>query len=516
VKADANASGDALSLLDYVATIKRRRVVVLLALVLVPAAAIAVSLFQHPVYRGTAKVLVSQQNLAQTVAGVPDPAATQDPLRTLQTQADLAHITAIADRLRRAVGTTMTVPQILRACSVTPKTNSNLLVFSCESGDASLARRLATGYAQQYTLYRHQLDTGSLRSARRDILAQVAKLDGTTSAVEAAERAALLEKAQQLQTLESLQASNVAVVQVAAAATQISPRPVRNGMLGVLLGGVLGIGLVFLLEALDTRVQSTEEVERLLGLPLLARIPAPPRRLQQLGQLVMSADPNGPHAEPFRVLRTNLDFFNLQTGARTIMVTSAVEQEGKSTTIANLALALSRAGHRVVLVDLDLRRPTLARTFGVEGAVGFTDIAYGRAKLEPAEPDDGSPESRSRLDILTTGSLPADTGDFIEGEALPRVLRQLREQADIVLIDSPPVLPVGDALSLAAKVDAIIVLSRLGVARRPMLKELRRMLDAVPAAKLGVVVTGAELDQGYPHAYGGYYRNYESAPEGQR
>jgi Mrp family chromosome partitioning ATPase len=157
--------------------------------------------------------------------------------------------------------------------------------------------------------------------------------------------------------------------------------------------------------------------------------------------------------------------------------------------------------------------------FGFEGAVGLTDIAKGRASLEPADTSDvdaDARESRGRLDVLTAGSLPTDTGDFIESDALMRILRRLRETADIVLIDCPPILPVGDALSLAAKVDAMIVLTRLGVVRRPMLKELRRAVETVPAAKLGVVVTGAEVEQGYPYAYGGYYRSYAPAPAERR
>src|ERR671933_1075164 len=113
----------------------------------------------------------------------------------------------------------------------------------------------------------------------------------------------------------------------------------------------------------------------------------------------MLADPNSIHAEAFRVLRTNLDFFNLEHGARTIMVTSALEEEGKSTTVANLAVALSRAGQRVVLVDLDLRRPTLDRYFEFGGGPGLTDVVLGRAKLAPAETVDGE----GSLEVLTAG-----------------------------------------------------------------------------------------------------------------
>ena len=126
---------------------------------------------------------------------------------------------------------------------------------------------------------------------------------------------------------------------------------------------MLGIGLAFLREALDTRVRSADEVGEKLGLPLLARVPEPPRKLRNSNRLVMQADPHGAQAEAFRTLRTNIEFVNLDVHARTIMITSAIQSEGKSTTAANLAIAFARMGKRVALVDLDLRRPFLDKFF---------------------------------------------------------------------------------------------------------------------------------------------------------
>jgi capsular exopolysaccharide synthesis family protein len=284
----------------------------------------------------------------------------------------------------------------------------------------------------------------------------------------------------------------------------------RNAILGIALGAVLGIALAFLLEALDTRVRSTRELERRVGLPLLARIPEPPRWAQRSRRLVMLADPTGVEAEAFRVLRTNLDFFNMEHGARTIMVTSALEQEGKSTTVANLAVALSRSGQRVILVDLDLRRPALDGFFNFQGRPGLTDVALGRARLAPLRVEDRD-ATQGSLEVLTSGPLPADAGEFVGSRQLASILAELRERADIVLIDSPPLLAVGDAIALSAKVDGVIVLTRLGVLRRKTVEELRRVLTNVPAAKIGFVVSGAQLEQdqrygyGYGYGYGGSY-----------
>ena len=178
----------------------------------------------------------------------------------------------------------------------------------------------------------------------------------------------LVDRQQTLQSMQALQPSVASVLRQADGAVLTQPKTVRNGALGLVVGLVLGLGLAFLREALETRVRTTEEVSaRLGGLPLLGRLPRPPKRLRRSGKLVMLEDPASAQAEAFRMLRANLDFMTLDRDARTIMITSALEQEGKSTTVANLAVAFARAGKRVALVDLDLRRPVLARFFDLEG-----------------------------------------------------------------------------------------------------------------------------------------------------
>jgi Mrp family chromosome partitioning ATPase len=234
----------------------------------------------------------------------------------------------------------------------------------------------------------------------------------------------------------------------------------------------------------------------------------------------MIASPQSAEAEAFRMLRANLEFVNLDRGARSIMVTSALEKEGKSTTVANLAVALARAGQKVALVDLDLRRPLLAKFFGIAASQpGVTNVVAGSSTLEEALVEivrlpggrnggssaDGNGAGSSNAGVLTvlpSGPAPRDPGEFVNTSQLKSALEQLTGMFDLVLIDTPPLLSVGDAMALSASVDAMIAVARLSVLRRQNLNELARALETCPTIKLGVVITGAEGEAGY--GYGGY------------
>jgi len=505
------AHGEATTLRDYLRVVRRRKWVILQAVVLVPLAATLWAVQQDPVYVASAEVLVTQQNIAQSLTGT-DVSGGGPPERALATQARLAEGPEVARRTLAALKITdMTVTELMIASTVTARKNTDILTFAVRLADPKRAALLASELAREYTLYRSRLDTVSLARARDEVKARIALLDREGKQGSAL-YASLLDKEQQLATLEALQTSNASVVREAVNPYKISPRPQRNALLGLALGLVFGLGVAFIWEALDTRVRSTDEIGERLGLSLLARIPEPPRHLQTANRLVMLAEPNSDAAEAYRILRTNFEFMNLEQGARTVMVTSAVGQEGKSTTIANLAVALARGGRRVILVDLDLRRPILDRFFDLEGRPGVTDVALGRAVLDSMEADVGDNALRGSLQVVTSGPLPNNAGEFVDSDGLARILEDLRERADIVLVDAPPLLLVGDAMALSAHVDALIVIARINTMRRPMLGELRRVLDACPAAKLGLVVTGAQLETGYGYEYGyGHGYGYASS-----
>jgi succinoglycan biosynthesis transport protein ExoP len=467
------------SLLDYLRVLARRKLVFLLILLLVPATAVAVSLSQAPTYRASAEVLLTSQNMGDSASGVPP--VYVDPARVAQTRAALARVPAVVDQVLAEVpGAGLDRTEFLESSTVSTTLGSDLLTFSVENSDPNLAMQLATEYAHAFTEYQQQLEP-------------------TPSAQ---------------------------VVREADQAPKVGPRTVRNGLIALCLGLVLALIIVFLVDALDTRVRSVDSIREALGLPLLGRLAAPPARLREGNSLVMLADPTSREAESFRVLRATLDFANAEHGSRTIMITSAVDGEGKSTTVANLAVALARAGRRVVLVDADVGRPNLHRLFSLDERPGLTDLEPGDTRLEDtlrpiglteeafeAEHSSARMDRIGSLEVLPGGSALQDPDELGFENAVGRIIERLRDRVDLVLVDAPPLLK-GHAIALSAHVDAVVVVVRLKALRTSALQDMSRILEASPATKLGFVLTGVDRTEGYgPHQrYAASERRAEAKP----
>ncbi len=526
--AEASSQQRDSSLAGYLGVLRRRKWILITCAILVPAAAFGFSLLQASKYQSSAEAFINKQNIASALTGISDTTLYIDENRAAETQVNLALLPVVAQEALKGAGITdMSVDDLLAESTVASKGTSDILEFKVTDPRPARARRLATAYVRAYAAYRGALDTGSVSRARLEVQRTMAQLEAQGKKGSPLYDT-LVAKEQQLATLETLKTSRVIVVRRGSEAVKVAPKPVRNAVLGLVLGLVLGVGLAFAVDALDTRVRDANEVAELLGLTMLARVPPPPKDFGKSDHLVMLARPTGADAEAFRMLRTNLEFARLEgEDMRTILITSAVEREGKSTTAANLAIAEARAGRNVVLVDLDLRRPSIGRYFKLLHASGVTDVALGKVALDEALEHvdlslgtgangsvalpalNGRPQSPGRLDVLVTGPLPPDPGEFVGTRKLADILSQLRACYDLVVLDTPPILLVGDAMTLASNADGILLVTKLGVATRPMLRDLHRMLGAVPVPKLGYVVTGSTRGEGYGGGYGGSY--YTSA-----
>jgi capsular exopolysaccharide synthesis family protein len=477
------------------------------AIMVVPLAAAFFSLRQPKVYEAGASVLLTRASATSSLPNTIDPTLQTDPQRDADTQAIVASSPDIAAAVAKALEDPDAAGDLMDKGSVSPTDGTDVLNFSFPDGDPERAVAIVNEWALQYTIYRAALDTGELDRAMSDIDARITALGTPQSDYQRGVLEDLQGKKSALFTRRVLETARARVIDRAGDATQIAPTPTRTIGMGLALGVLLGFGLAFLIEALDTRIRSGEEVAEQLGVQLLGRVPEPPRAVARHDGLVMLEDPTSPAAEPFRLLRTNLEFADLEHRNRTILFTSAVEAEGKSTTAANVAVAIARAGsRRVCLVDLDLRRPYVANFFGLIGAAGLTDVALGHVELATALHAVKIDDSTS-LDVLPSGPLPPNPGEFAQSGTLAQILLDLRERYDVVIVDSPPLLKVGDPLALCARVDAVVLVARMNVLRRPMAAEVRRLLSTVPAASLGVILTGAEQDDAYGYAYG-YQHGY--------
>jgi capsular exopolysaccharide synthesis family protein len=473
-------------------------------------ASLGYSLTQPKAYSASAQLLFQPDNAVITANGSPEQITPTDVLTELQLVTSAPVKVAVARKLGN-------VPNV----SAAEVGTTNIISVTATAANPARAALIANAYATAFVTYQRSVTISNLAAAETQLSRQIASIAAQVKSLQSNpasaadvsallnQEAALKEQLAQLQVNGAVSTGGIELVTPATApSSPSSPKPSRDAILGFVLGLLLGIGLAFVVEHLDDAVHLKEEVERLThGARVLALVPMVSSwKNKDQAFAVTATEPNSVAGEAYRSLRTSLQFATLESHARVILVTSPGETEGKSATVVNLGVVLATAGERVAIVSCDLRRPRLGQFFGLDERVGLTSVLLGRCPLQEAlQPVPGI----DGLTILPTGERPSDPTGVLGSQQLAWVLSQLSSMFDRVLVDSPPLLPVTDAVILSQVVDTTLLVVAAGQTRGRDLRRASEALSLVHAKTIGVVLNEVTKSTGYGYGYGyGYGKHY--------
>lgn len=501
---------EGLELRDYLRVLNRRKWIVVAVTVLVVLAAVVASLLQEKVYRATAELLLQPRS----TESIFDPSVVRTFPAGESAQTEIRVLTSdpVKEIVRDEIGVAPSV-------SVSNPTDTDFLLVSAESTEPARAAEIASAYGRAYVEYRRRQAVSDLEKAAGDLTAQIDELNRQISTGSGGPNASgplvqqrnlYVTRLDQIRLAITQKTGGAQLVTPASAPTSpVRPTPIRNGAVALVVGLLLGVGLAFLRDYLDDTLKSKDDVERAVpGLTVLGLVPALTGWRDKNNALVVSlTDAKSPAAEAYRSLRTSIQFLGVERPLKLVQVTSPSAAEGKTTTIANLAVALAGAGQRVVAIDCDLRRPRLHQFFGLDNERGITSVLVGQVPLSQAMQD---VPAVPNLSVLASGPVPPNPSELLGGVHMGEVLGALAMAADIVLIDCPPVLPVTDAAVLSQRADGTLLVVTARDTERRELHRAREVLTQVGAPLLGVVLNGVG-DEG---AYGYNYRYQYAYSEG--
>ena len=278
----------------------------------------------------------------------------------------------------------------------------------------------------------------------------------------------------------------------------VSPKPLQNGVIGGLLGLMLGVGIALVLEQLDTTLRNKEDVEKILApVPVIASIPLSPTGKER--SLFMESDTNSPQAEAIRILRTNIQFFSVDRPVNRVLVTSPFAGDGKTTVASNLAVGMAAVGSSVLLIETDLRKPVLNKMFGGPQSPGLSDVLSGQSPLSDAIRRTRIPN----LSVIVAGPTPPNPSELLGSERMADLINTVSDMVDIVILDTPPALPVTDAAVLAPHTDGVILVVRAGQTHAHKALDVIKNFERHDVRVLGVAINGVEREMD-----GGYYYRY--------
>lgn len=438
-----------MDLKELIDILRRRWLAIVSMIVLAVAASVVVSLLVPHQSQSRSRVFISTDVRTSTDAF----AAGQFTAARVKSYAALATSRPLLRRVVRREHLEMTPQELAGKISTSVETDTVIIDLVVRASSAELAQRIATAVSDELTTYLGQLET---------------PLDGSRAPVRAT------------------------VVDTAPFRTQSLLRRIGlNVAIGALLGLLMGIALAVIREQLDNRIEDPGEIEEEVDAPILTDVPFDPEMSRH--PLITDPADNTSRGEAFRVLRTNLQFRDLDEPPEAVVITSSSAQEGKTSIATNLAIASAQAGLDVLLVDADLRQPEVDSLLGLEQSVGLTTVLVGRSAL---------PESLQRhssgIQVLTSGPLPPNPTEVLQSETTARLFADLRSMFDLVIVDAPPLLPMADAAILARYSSGAVIVVRHG-------RTTREALDAAAARLRGVGgrILGVVLNMSSPRGYSG-------------
>lgn len=475
--------------------VRRRKWVVLQATIAVPLIALLLTVTQQKEYTATATLL-----FRAPPAGLSETNSVVDPTREAATNGELVALPVVAEQAAKSLKQ-VSAGEILSSIEVVPSTNGDTAAISATTTSPTLSAEMANAYGQAYISFRRKADRSQLQDAIN--LAESSLSELTPAQQAGPEGAAINKQLDQLRLTQALQTGGAELVQPASPPSSPSSASLtRNVGLGLVLGLLLGFGLAALLERIDRRVRSTEEMEQLYGLPILARIP---RSRRLAGRRADGLGTQTQEGEAFRVLRTNLRYFNVNRELQSILVVSPEEGDGKSTVARGLATTMAEMGDNVVLVEADLRKGGEFRQVTGRPAEGLSNVLAGtplESVLIRVDVTAPSPDEPRVLTVLPSGSPPPNPSELLESDRMREVLAELRESFRFVILDSPALGAVSDALSLVPAVSEVVVVGGLGKTTRDAARELRKQFSLLDKQPIGVIVNFAEPERAkYSHYY---------------
>ncbi|MDU0344751.1 polysaccharide biosynthesis tyrosine autokinase [Microbacterium sp. KSW2-29] len=448
-----------MELRDYLRILHRNWILILALTVLGGAGAYGYSLLQTPTYEASTQLYVSVRSESSGVSELAQ--GTNFARQAVVSFVDVVDSALVLDRVIDDLNLNESAQQLAKTIDASSPTNSVIISIKASNPNAEMAASIANSVGTNFA---------------NVVVNQLEKPDGN---------AASLVK---VETIEP------ALVPTSPAA----PHTAVNIVLGIILGLGLGLGFAVLRSILDTRIHSLHDIEAATDSPVLGGIALDPDAKKR--PLIVHADPRNPRAESFRSLRTNLQFIDVDGASRSFVVSSAGPGEGKSTTTANLAIALAETGARVALVDGDLRLPRVADYMGIEGGVGLTDVLIGRAELV----DVLQPWGTGRLFVLPSGRTPPNPSELLGSQAMQRTLEALAEAFDYVLVDAPPLLLVTDAAVVSRFTSGVLMVAASGTTKKPQLTAAVEKLNAIGSRLFGVIVTMLPAKGPDSYGYGAY------------